>query len=375
MESQSFFKNELQQRFTVKVDSQTIYRAKKIVLETEKFHHVEAFGNLRKYANAIQTYNPGTDVFIAMNPYVKSKNPTFLRFYISFKSCRLGFLNGCRPLIGLDGCHLSGKFGGVLLAATALDGDSCIIPIAISISESKNAESRIWFLRQLQDSLGWDDSKRICFISDKQKGCLKASVKKWPNAYTRYCFRHIVANFMSTFKNHKINWKLWQVARAANRASFKQPLASIRKESEQAAIWLMSEPVEKWARHAFEPSLKDDHVSNNMSECFNSWIREDMDKPILQLLENFRRKIMVRFYDKWAEADKLNDIITPYAQDNLTMNEKEARKLQVIHRRGLWYEKVDQGGVKFLVNIDDATLWDEADDWYAMQAHYYRVDV
>ncbi|KAK2646042.1 hypothetical protein Ddye_021237 [Dipteronia dyeriana] len=47
------FKNELQQRFTVKVDSQTFYRAKKIVLETEKFHHVEAYDKLRRDANAI----------------------------------------------------------------------------------------------------------------------------------------------------------------------------------------------------------------------------------------------------------------------------------------------------------------------------------
>ncbi|KAK2656601.1 hypothetical protein Ddye_009653 [Dipteronia dyeriana] len=92
-----------------------------------------------------------------------------------------------------------------------------------------------------------------------------------------------------------------------------------------------------------------------MSECFNSWIREDRDKPILQLLENFRRKIMVRFCKKWAEADKSNDIITPYARENLTVNEKEARKLQVIHGRGRWYETIDQGGVKFLVNTDDAT--------------------
>ncbi|KAK3194308.1 hypothetical protein Dsin_025618 [Dipteronia sinensis] len=160
---------------------------------------------------------------------------------------------------------------------------------------------------------------------------------------------------MSTFMNHKINWKLWHVARAANRASFEQALASVREESQNAANWLMLEPVEKWARHAFEPSLKADHVSNNMSECFNSWIREDRDKPILQLLENFRRKIMVHFYEKWAEAEKLNDTITPYARENLTVKEKEARKLQVFHGRGCWYETLDQTGVKIMVNTNDST--------------------
>ncbi|TXG65658.1 hypothetical protein EZV62_006933 [Acer yangbiense] len=71
-------KNELQERFAVKVDTQTIYRAKKIVLENLKSHHVEAYAKLRKYGNAIQSYNPGTDVLVAMNPEVESDNPTFL---------------------------------------------------------------------------------------------------------------------------------------------------------------------------------------------------------------------------------------------------------------------------------------------------------
>ncbi|KAK3212658.1 hypothetical protein Dsin_017364 [Dipteronia sinensis] len=107
------FKNELQDKFAVKVNSQTIYRAKKIVLETLKSHHVEAYAKLRKYG-------------------------------IQY-----------------------GKFGGVLLSVIALDGDNCIIPIAICICESENSESWIWFLRQLWDSLRWDDSRRICFISDR----------------------------------------------------------------------------------------------------------------------------------------------------------------------------------------------------------------
>ncbi|KAK3204818.1 hypothetical protein Dsin_018864 [Dipteronia sinensis] len=68
-----------------------------------------------------------------------------------------------------------------------------------------------------------------------------------------------------------------------------------------------------------------------------------------------RRKILVRFCDKWAETEKLNDSITPYAREHLTMTEYEARKLQVIHGRGQWYETVDQVGLKILVNVDNGT--------------------
>ncbi|KAK3226629.1 hypothetical protein Dsin_006491 [Dipteronia sinensis] len=223
------FKIELQDIFAVKVDSQTIYRAKRIVLETLKIHHVQAYAKLKKYGNAIRVMNPGTDVMVAM-------------------------------------------------------------------------------ITHLRDSLGWDDSKRICFMSDRQKECLSVLENEWPDAYTRYYFRHIIANF----KNHKMNGKLWHLARITNRAGFNETLASIRAESEKAANWLMLEPVEKWARHAFEPSIKSDHVSNNILECFNSWIKDHKDKPVLQLLENLRRKIM-------------------------------------------WYEIVDQLGLNILVNVDNGT--------------------
>ncbi|KAK2659444.1 hypothetical protein Ddye_005977 [Dipteronia dyeriana] len=65
------FKKELQDRFTVKVDSQTIYREKKIALETLKIHHAEAYAKRRKYGNAIYSMNPGTDVKVAMDPHMK----------------------------------------------------------------------------------------------------------------------------------------------------------------------------------------------------------------------------------------------------------------------------------------------------------------
>ncbi|KAK4858584.1 hypothetical protein QYF36_018828 [Acer negundo] len=64
------------------------------------------------------------------------------------------FVNGCHPLTGVDECHLSGKFGEVLLSAIAFDGDNNILPIAICIYESENSNSWSWFLKELRDLLG-----------------------------------------------------------------------------------------------------------------------------------------------------------------------------------------------------------------------------
>ncbi|KAL5840675.1 hypothetical protein ACOSQ4_013283 [Xanthoceras sorbifolium] len=141
----------------------------------------------------------------------------------------------------------------------------------------------------------------------------------------------MLSNFRSTFKNLNINGKLWNAAKVGNAAGFHEVMESIKEDSVDAYVWLKVEPVDKWARHCFDPRIKSDHVTNNMLECFNSWIKDKRDKPILTLLEHLRRKIMVRLCEKVDLVEKMVDSITPYARNKSVDNEKYARKLQVIH--------------------------------------------
>nr|GEV65991.1 hypothetical protein [Tanacetum cinerariifolium] len=67
----------------------------------------------------------------------------FQRFFISLIACSMGFLAGCRPYISLDACHLKGKFNGVLVAATGIDGNSSMFPVAYGILELENTSSWI----------------------------------------------------------------------------------------------------------------------------------------------------------------------------------------------------------------------------------------
>lgn len=45
-----------------------------------------------------------------------------------------GYIKGCMTLIGLDGCHLKGLFGSVILSIEALDANNSIFSIAVSFS-------------------------------------------------------------------------------------------------------------------------------------------------------------------------------------------------------------------------------------------------
>ena len=78
-------------------------------------------------------------------------------------------MGGCKPLVGLDGCHLKGKFGGHILSATAKDENDNIFLIALGVVEQENKDSWVWFLQTFVDDIGRLNELNLVFISDRQK--------------------------------------------------------------------------------------------------------------------------------------------------------------------------------------------------------------
>ena len=74
-----------------------------------------------------------------------------------------------RSIIGLDGCHLKGRFGGQLLAATARDENDNIFPVAVTVVEQECKDSWIWFLKHFSKDIGDPQDLNLIFISDRQK--------------------------------------------------------------------------------------------------------------------------------------------------------------------------------------------------------------
>ncbi|KAG8371257.1 hypothetical protein BUALT_Bualt13G0068800 [Buddleja alternifolia] len=71
------------------------------------------------------------NVHVSRNQAYRAKwNDRFGKLYTCFKGLTDGFLVGCRPIIGVDGCHLKGPHGGVLLCAVGIDPNNCIFPFA-----------------------------------------------------------------------------------------------------------------------------------------------------------------------------------------------------------------------------------------------------
>lgn len=93
----------------------------------------------------------------------------FKRLYCCLGPLKDGFRSGCKPLLGLDGCHLRGAFRGILLNAVAIDPNDGMYPVAWAQVEAENNQSWDWFLGLLKDDLGIVNDAAFTFISDKQK--------------------------------------------------------------------------------------------------------------------------------------------------------------------------------------------------------------
>lgn len=73
---------------------------------------------------------------------------------------------GCRPIIGIDGCHVKGAYKGQVFSAIGKDGNENIFPIAYAVVELKTKETWCWFLHNLVNDIG---ANNLTFMSHRQK--------------------------------------------------------------------------------------------------------------------------------------------------------------------------------------------------------------
>ncbi|VVA41494.1 PREDICTED: transposon [Prunus dulcis] len=103
--------------------------------------------------------------------------------YICLGACKEGFKAGCRPVIGLDGCHLKSPYEGQLLSAVGLD-----------------ANNMTWV------------------IAYAQKGLVEAFEEAVPNCDHRFCARHL-----SILKD-----AMWRAAFATTVPKFRRAMKVLR---------------------------------------------------------------------------------------------------------------------------------------------------
>ncbi|CAN1247720.1 hypothetical protein LINPERPRIM_LOCUS6456 [Linum perenne] len=91
--------------------------------------------------------------------------------YVGFSSLFKGFLPGCRPIVGFDGCFLKGELTGMLLSAIKKVGNNQMFPLAWAVTEGETTSSWKWFVKLVFKQLHLDQRNGWTVISDQQKFC------------------------------------------------------------------------------------------------------------------------------------------------------------------------------------------------------------
>ncbi|XP_026443585.1 uncharacterized protein LOC113343670 [Papaver somniferum] len=217
-----------------------------------------------------------------------------------------GFQKACRGVIGLDACHLTGKRGGVLMAAIAIDGHNSLVPLGIKVAKSETKESWTGFLKDLAPAINAHHAGRITFISDRQKGLLESVPKVFPGARVRYCFRHLYKNFKKYHKAPTLHNLSWNACKAYKVRHFQEHFDNICKESQAAGEYLRKEDPSTWSKAYFDPLSCCEHMNNNFSESFNSMSSNMRDKPIIQLGMMYGQLVMGLLFKRREESAKWN---------------------------------------------------------------------
>ncbi|KAK4279329.1 hypothetical protein QN277_011126 [Acacia crassicarpa] len=189
-------KKDIQRDLKVNVSVIKCKRAKRIIMDEMEGSFRDEFANLEAYCNELKLSNPGSDVCVEVSDEgLEHGQRIFKRMYVCFNASKVGWTEGCRPLIGVDGTFLKGKCRGILLTAVGVDGNDSLYPLAIGLVEKENAHHWLWFLQWLQKSLNLGGGENLTLMSDVQKGLVNAVSEVLPTAEHRFCARHIYANW------------------------------------------------------------------------------------------------------------------------------------------------------------------------------------
>ncbi|KAK4390961.1 hypothetical protein Sango_2159400 [Sesamum angolense] len=138
------------------------------------------------------------------------------------KMGKTGMRRGTKgPVIGVDGCHLKGHHGGILLIVVSIDPNNNLYPLAYAVVSGETRESWEWFLELLKGDLNVVRDDTYTFISDKQKGLIPAFESVFSGATNRFCVRHLHNNMKTAgFRGLAFKKTLWNAARATTLHEF-----------------------------------------------------------------------------------------------------------------------------------------------------------
>ncbi|XP_062089420.1 uncharacterized protein LOC133795950 [Humulus lupulus] len=291
---------------------------------------------LDEYYKMLLSTNRGSTTKIITS--VVDGKRTFQRVYICLKACKDGWIRGCKPLIGLDGCFLKGYCKGMLLAVVGIDGDNSMFPIAFAVVEKENTEVWKWFMELLKSDLLIEDTKKITMMSDRQKSLEIASGELFNGSEERFCVRHLHSNFKKDYLGLLLKQLLRAAACSTTLPQFDKAMKELKNVNEGAYNSLSDKTPSEWTKSHMSEYPKCDMLLNNLCESFNAAIIDARDKPIIMLLEKIRFWLMSHFYKKKQAMEKWTQPVGKSILKILEKNKQVAKNFLVTRAKNYTFK-------------------------------------
>jgi hypothetical protein len=250
---------------------------------------------------------------------------------------------------------------GVLLAATAIDANGSLFPLAHAVVDAENDDNWRWFLHLLLTvvqsyTLQSLIDKALVFLSDHQKGLLEGVDLVFANCPYGYCLKHLEANLIKEFKNSKLKEFLWKAAYIMTQTNFDKALEDMANINVKSVPWLLSHTKpEHWAEFYF-PGRRYGHLTSNIVESLNSWILDAREWPILAMFECIRYQLMKWFDEHCTLEDKTTGLLVTKAVEHLQLvtNTRAHRYQSVPSVPGIVFEVLScKTNCNYIVNLEE----------------------
>ncbi|KAL7198669.1 hypothetical protein ACSBR2_021053 [Camellia fascicularis] len=317
------------------------WRGKERIIAAVRGSFEDDYRLLPMYCDQIRRTNPGSISSVYVNPV----DNCFQRLFVSFQASIYGFLNACRPLLGLDRSVLKSKYLGTLLFATGFDGDGGLFPLAFGVVDEENDDNWMWFLSELHNLLetNTENMPRLTILSDRQKGIVEGVETNFPTAFHGFCMSHLSDSFRKEFNNTMLVNLFWEAANALTVIEFEAKVLEIQEISQEAAYWIRRVPPRLWATAYFE-GTRFGHLTANIVESLNSWILEASGLPIIQMMESIRRQLMTWFNERREASMQWASILVPSAEKHVSEALERARTYQVLRANEAEFEVISHEG-------------------------------
>ncbi|KAK3003890.1 hypothetical protein RJ639_019722 [Escallonia herrerae] len=311
------------------------WRGKERIMAVMRGSFEEGYRLLPQYCEQVKRTNPGSIASVYGSP----TDNCFQRLFISYQASIFGFLNACRPILGLDRTFLKSKYLGTLLLATGFDGDGGLFPLAFGIVDEENDDNWMWFLSELHNLLevNTENMPKLTILSDRQTGIVNGVEANFPTAFHGFCMRHLSDSFRKEFNNTMLVNLLWDAAHALTVIEFEAKILEIEEISQDAAYWIRRVPPRLWATAYFE-GVRFGHLTANIVDSLNTWILEASGLPIIQMMECIRRQLMTWFNERREISMQWTSILVPSAERRVAEALECGRTYQVLRANEAEFE-------------------------------------